>query len=75
MISFPRSYNAGFNMGKNVSESVNFALPNWLPFGLRSLESFRRRKKPSAVDFERLLCDLASQSLRVIIPQADKLQR
>ncbi|CAF1367415.1 unnamed protein product [Adineta steineri] len=38
IVIFPRAYNWGFDGGFNVTESINFALPSWIPFG-RSVRS------------------------------------
>ncbi|KAG8733006.1 hypothetical protein FRC10_000490 [Ceratobasidium sp. 414] len=36
VITYPRGYHAGFNVGFNCAESVNFALDNWVEIGRRA---------------------------------------
>ncbi|WWD16757.1 hypothetical protein CI109_101189 [Kwoniella shandongensis] len=36
VITYPRGYHAGFNMGFNCAESVNFALESWVELGRRA---------------------------------------
>ena len=36
VVTFPRGYHAGFNLGLNCAESVNFALKSWVELGRKA---------------------------------------
>ncbi|WFD31803.1 hypothetical protein MSPP1_002842 [Malassezia sp. CBS 17886] len=36
VLTFPHGYHAGYNLGFNCAESVNFALPTWVDIGRRA---------------------------------------
>lgn len=44
VVTYPRGYHAGFNLGLNCAESVNFALESWIELG-------RKAKACGCVDF------------------------
>ncbi|KAK7516954.1 PHD transcription factor-like protein [Phyllosticta citriasiana] len=46
VVTFPQAYHAGFNHGFNFNEAVNFAPPDWEPWGeagVERLQDFRRQ--------------------------------
>jgi histone demethylase JARID1 len=45
VVTFPRSYHAGFNTGFNLAEAVNFASTDWIPFGVDSLANYKTTKR------------------------------
>lgn len=42
VVTFPRAHHCGFSHGWNVSEAVNFATLDWLPFGLEAVQRYAR---------------------------------
>ncbi|KAF6162208.1 hypothetical protein GIB67_008337 [Kingdonia uniflora] len=59
VITFPRSYHGGFNLGLNCAEAVNFAPADWLPHGGFGAELYRLYHKPAVLSHEELLCVVA----------------
>ncbi|KAJ3393310.1 hypothetical protein HDU92_007871 [Lobulomyces angularis] len=37
MITYPKGYHQGYNLGFNCAESVNFALESWVDYGMKAL--------------------------------------
>ncbi|XP_044485625.1 lysine-specific demethylase 5A isoform X2 [Mangifera indica] len=59
VITFPRSYHAGFNFGLNCAEAVNFAPADWLPHGGSGAELYQLYRKAAVLSHEELLCVVA----------------
>ncbi|XP_010418373.1 PREDICTED: lysine-specific demethylase 5A-like isoform X1 [Camelina sativa] len=62
VITFPKSFHAGFNFGLNCAEAVNFATADWLPHGGSGAELYRLYRKPSVISHEELLCVVAKEN-------------
>ncbi|XP_048230426.1 lysine-specific demethylase 5B isoform X3 [Ricinus communis] len=56
VITFPRSYHAGFNFGLNCAEAVNFAPADWLPHGGFGADLYQMYHKTAVLSHEELLC-------------------
>ncbi|KAI9103186.1 hypothetical protein DFS34DRAFT_356513 [Phlyctochytrium arcticum] len=65
VITFPRSYHAGFNHGYNFAEAVNFALPNWLPFGLDCVDRYHEYRKQPVFSHEELIIATSKRDMDV----------
>ncbi|KAL1556835.1 lysine-specific demethylase rbr-2-like isoform X1 [Salvia divinorum] len=59
VITFPRSYHGGFNLGLNCAEAVNFAPADWLPHGGFGAELYRLYHRVPVLSHEELLCVVA----------------
>lgn len=64
VITFPRGYHAGFNLGFNCAESVNFALDSWAELG-------RKAKACQCVTDRYFLLSFAAFNLRVVSVRID----
>ncbi|OIV94904.1 hypothetical protein TanjilG_22101 [Lupinus angustifolius] len=59
VITFPKSYHGGFNLGLNCAEAVNFAPADWLPYGAFGADLYQRYHKTAVLSHEELLCVVA----------------
>ena len=58
IITFPKSFHAGFSYGFNCGEAVNFATPDWLSAGTEADERYRGFARGSVFSHQRLLFTL-----------------
>lgn len=42
IVTFPKAYHGGFSHGWNAAEAVNFAVLDWLPFGLEAVRRYAK---------------------------------
>ncbi|KAG5192989.1 hypothetical protein JKP88DRAFT_155437, partial [Tribonema minus] len=63
VVTLPRAYHAGLNLGVNCAEAVNFAPPDWLAHSWRAQEALRRAARPPVFSHEGLVLALARRLL------------
>jgi hypothetical protein len=63
VFTFPGAFHCGFSHGFSVSEAVNFALPDWLPWGRISIDMYRRVQRIPVVPYQ----DVVIRAVRFII--------
>lgn len=59
VVTYPRAYHAGFNQGFNIAEAVNFAPPEWLPYGEKCIQIYSKFSKIPVFCHQQLLIDIA----------------
>ncbi|CAL4924018.1 unnamed protein product [Urochloa decumbens] len=73
VITFPRSYHAGFSHGFNCGEAVNFAIGDWFPLGSLASKRYALLNRTPLLAHEELLCRsavLLSQKLLTCDPRS-----
>lgn len=78
VITFPKAYHAGFNHGFNCNEAVNFAPPDWLPFGQESVDTYREYSRAPVFSHDSLVLrtarmDKREETARWLLPHVDTL--
>lgn len=61
VITFPQAYHAGFNHGFNFNEAVNFAPPDWEPFGELGVQRLQDYRRQPCFSHDELLLAAASR--------------
>ncbi|PUZ39912.1 hypothetical protein GQ55_9G381700 [Panicum hallii var. hallii] len=73
VITFPRSYHAGFSHGFNCGEAVNFAIGDWFPLGSLASKRYALLNRTPLLAHQELLCRsavLLSQKLLTCDPRS-----
>ncbi|XP_040580156.1 lysine-specific demethylase 5A [Lepeophtheirus salmonis] len=70
IITFPRSYHAGFNTGYNLAEAVNFAPPDWLSLGRKCVEHYSLMGRFCVFSHDELLCKMSTTANKLTLPVA-----
>ncbi|KAH0835679.1 JmjC domain, hydroxylase-domain-containing protein [Lanmaoa asiatica] len=74
VITYPRGYHAGFNLGFNCAESVNFALESWVELGRRA-KACQCVTDSVRIDVDQLLRDREAELLNPPVPPPPSSKR
>ncbi len=81
VITYPKAYHAGFNQGYNLNEAVNFALPDWMEYGLESVQRYQSFRKGPVFSHDELIVTIAqhnqalSTAMWLQYPMVDMIER
>ncbi|KAK1431364.1 hypothetical protein QVD17_07821 [Tagetes erecta] len=64
VLTFPRSYHAGFNCGFNCAEAVNGAPVDWLPHGHNAIELYHEQARKTSISHDKLLLGAARDAVK-----------
>ncbi|KAE8678982.1 putative lysine-specific demethylase JMJ16 [Hibiscus syriacus] len=64
VLTFPRAYHAGFNLGFNCAEAVNVAPIDWLPHGQIAIELYREQRRKTSISHDKLLLGAAREAIK-----------
>ncbi|EPY53421.1 histone demethylase Jmj2 [Schizosaccharomyces cryophilus OY26] len=68
VITLPKCFHGGINLGFNINEAVNFAPKNWLldGYSLEGALKYRSILKPTVLSHDRLLYKLATKNFNLV---------
>merc|ERR1711970_1626979 len=79
VVTFPNAYHGGFSHGLNCAEAVNFALPEWLPWGAKAMQDYHEKmtrkggKRPDVFAHAQLLYHLGAMLFKIVLRNRDKI--
>ncbi|EPX71281.1 histone demethylase Jmj2 [Schizosaccharomyces octosporus yFS286] len=68
VVTFPKCFHGGINLGFNINEAVNFAPKNWLldGYSLEGALKYQSILKPAVLSHDRLIYKLATKNTDVV---------